>query len=247
MRNATTSPRSKLEHAFRHALFLRLWTRSCVIRDVFPRTAEPPPARMKSRSCGTSATDKTTVSDRRPLSPGRKSGLRPTHDASTVSGRSVTARAPEQKLTGLYHVRLDRRELSVTQTRICGPTQESPPGNYLCTVSQWPEIDGSTSSTSCPSATSVLIVFFPSFTTGFFLPPAKGSVTRPCPSTSTSVTFSSAKDGAKTIRDTGCSLNEYLTPSIVRRTRGRRTTRAFRRRPCGTPSKSCRRKSLHGR
>ena len=34
----------------------------------------------------------------------------------------------------------------------CGPKPEYPPGDYLCTVNQRPEIDGSTLSTSCPSA-----------------------------------------------------------------------------------------------
>ena len=131
----------------------------------------------------------------------------------------------------------------------CGPKPEYPPGDYLCTVNQRPEIDGIDVEYELPVGYFRLDRLFPELHDRFLLASGQRQ------------------------RHAALSLDEHLGHLLVgqrrsendprhrllaervsrrrrssrRRTRGRRTTRAFRRRPCGTPSKSCRRRSLHGR
>lgn len=178
MQNATTSPRSKLEHASPPCVFSRLSARSCVIhlsvRAELPRTNE------KAAHAHTPATDEAPHRAEVPLS------LRTGKTASgqrTTQARSLAYPSQQEPRSFCSGALCSTRSTGAFchSDPHCGPKPEYPPGDYLCTVNQRPEIDGSTLSTSCPSATSVLIVFFPSFTTGFFLPPAKGSVTRPVP------------------------------------------------------------------
>lgn len=91
-----------------------------------PSLTQSCPARMKKQVMRHTYRRTRHRIGRRPLSLGRENSFRPTHDTSTFLGLSVTARAPEQKLTGLY-VQLDRRELSVTQTRIAVRSRNTRP------------------------------------------------------------------------------------------------------------------------
>lgn len=179
MQNATMSPRSKLEHAFRHALFCG-YQPDPVRSGTNPSLTQSSPTRMKKQ-----VMRHTYRRTRHRIGP---------KAAIARTGKQLPANARRKHVPWpIRHSKSPGAEAhgALCSTRStgafchsdphCGPKPEYPPGDYLCTVNQRPEIDGSTLSTSCPSATSVLIVFFPSFTTGFFLPPAKGSVTRPVP------------------------------------------------------------------
>ena len=165
MQNATTSPRSKLEHASRHALFCG-YQPDPVRSGTNPSLTQSCPARMKKQ-----VMRHTYRRTRHRIGP---------KAAIARTGKQLPANARRKHVPWpIRHSKSPGAEAhgALCSTRStgafchsdphCGPKPEYPPGDYLCTVNQRPEIDGSTLSTSCPSATSVLIVFFPSFTTGF--------------------------------------------------------------------------------
>lgn len=157
MQNATTSPRSKLEHASRHALFCG-YQPDPVRSGTNPSLTQSCPARMKKQ-----VMRHTYRRTRHRIGP---------KAAIARTGKQLPANARRKHVPWpIRHSKSPGAEAhgALCSTRStgafchsdphCGPKPEYPPGDYLCTVNQRPEIDGSTLSTSCPSATSVLIVF----------------------------------------------------------------------------------------